>query len=494
MNDLKFRIAVLLNGAWRRRYLIVTPMLILPIVGALISHFDPPKYQAHTSMLIQETAKMNPFLEDLAVSTMLNDRMSALSTLLNSRHVLLSVAKERGMIDDSTSNNDAERIIRNLSSSLTVSLLGKDFIKIELKTSSPDGMKETLLSVSNHFIEQLLAPERSSIHDSSEFLSMHIETQRIALDHAESELAEFKNVHDTATPEIQTQSLNQLASLKQTLSEKEASLAGVEKSLGSLDAQLSKTNPVVGKIEEQIIQIRSDLTLLQSRYTDAHSAVQAQQRALKRLELERTQLLQQNTPNLNTNQLWDMASQLEGNKDSKTHPLLVTQMHNLQAARSQYEGLFEEVKSLKAMISKLQIEVHSFGDNSKSLERLQRQVNVKRQLYEELMTRYEMAQLTGSLGVFEQNKRVKIIDLPFTPGRPANLPTVVFVIIGWFAGLFLGIGVATILEIFDTRIRRQDELETITQAPLITFIPKIASDVKTRSNSTLNLREPSSPQ
>ncbi|MEF1341686.1 chain-length determining protein, partial [Vibrio rotiferianus] len=88
MNDLRSNLTAMLVGAWRRRYLIVLPMLILPILGLGVSRLLPTTYISHTSMLIQETAKLNPFLEDIAVSTMLKDRLSALSTLLKSRHVL----------------------------------------------------------------------------------------------------------------------------------------------------------------------------------------------------------------------------------------------------------------------------------------------------------------------------------------------------------------------------------------------------------------------
>ncbi len=96
MSDLRENLSVLLHGAWRRRYLIVVPMLVLPVLGFIISKLLPTSYVAHTSMLVQETAKMNPFLEDLAVSTQLKDRINALSTLLKSRHVLFSVAQEQG--------------------------------------------------------------------------------------------------------------------------------------------------------------------------------------------------------------------------------------------------------------------------------------------------------------------------------------------------------------------------------------------------------------
>ncbi|ENM5815501.1 chain-length determining protein [Vibrio mimicus] len=475
MNDLKFRLMVLLGAAWRQRYIIAIPLLILPIIGGIIGSLAPPRYQAHTSMLIQETAKMNPFLEDLAVSTMLNDRMNALTTLLKSRHVLKSVAESRGLITPEMSERDAESVIRSLSSNISISQLGKDFIKIELSANKPEGMKETLQAVSDQFIEQLLAPERSSIRDSSDFLTIHIEQRKQELELAESALAQFRNKHISSTPEMQTQVLNQLASLKQTLSEKEAELAGVEKSLGSLDQQLSKTNPVVGKIEEQIIAIRSELTLLQARYTDSHSAVQAKKRELDRLEAERHQMLQQEKKLMSSDQLWDMASRLPGAEKGEVQPLLITQLQNLQTTRGRYEALTEETRSLRTMIIQLEQQAYSFGDDAKQLQTLQREADMKRQLYDQLMERYEMAQLTGSLGIFEQNKRVKIIDIPYTPATTANLPVWVFVLAGWFAGVFLGSGLAIIFELFDTTIRRQDELERITKVPVLTVLPRIRS-------------------
>ncbi len=473
MNELKIRFIVILNSAWRQRYVIVIPILILPFIGYFIGKVAPTNYVSHTSMLIQETAKMNPFLEDIAVSTMLKERLNALSTLLKSRHVLTAVAKEHGLIDDSMAPAERDYIISKLSSSLTVTQPGKDFLKISLTAPNPTGMKELLESISEHFIEQLLAPERSSIQDSSEFLAIHIEKRREELDVAENELADFKNRYASVTPEMQSQALGRLASLKQSYAEKKAELAGVERSLGSLDQQLSKTNPVVGKIEDQIIEIRSELTLLKAKYTESHSAVQGKERELRRLENERSILLQMEQPNISSDQLWDIASSNKLKDLGEVQPLLVTQLQSLQLVRGRYESLTEETKSLKEMIARLEQEANSFGDNAKTMHRLVRNAEIKRQLYDELIQRYEMAQLTGSLGVFEQNKRVKIIDLPYTPSRPANLPAIIFVLAGLVAGIGLGAGVAILIELFDSSIRRKEEIELITNAPVITYLPKI---------------------
>ncbi|EHR0801941.1 GumC family protein [Vibrio parahaemolyticus] len=473
MSDLRENISVLLHGAWRRRYMIVIPMLVLPILGFGVSKLVPTTFVAHTSMLIQETAKMNPFLQDIAVSTMLKDRLSALSTLLKSRHVLYSVAKEQGLIDDDMGAKEQEFIIKDLASRLSVQQLGKDFIQIQLRSGKAQGMESMLTSVSNRFVEQLLAPERSSIKDSSHFLTIHINKRREELDKAEHAFAEYKNTYSHATPEMQAQSLTRLASLKQTLAEKEAELAGVTRSLGSLDQQLSKTNPVIGKIEEQIIEIRSELTLLRAKYTEAHSLVQGKLRELKRLEQERTVLLSSKQPELNSNQLWDIASNATVSSLGEAQPLLVSQLHQLQIMRSRFESLTEETISLQKMIQELESNAHRFGSTATEINRLARDVAVKREMYDDLVERYEMAQLTGSLGVFEENKRVKIIDAPFTPTIPSNLPSIVFIILGFIGGAGLGVGLAAILELADNSVRSRRALEKHLGVPVITTLPKV---------------------
>ena len=226
MNGLSYRFNLIFSGAWRQRYVIVIPILFFPIVGLIIGVTANKKYKNHTSMLIQETSKMNPFLEDFAVSAMLKERKDALQTLLHSRHILGSVAREMDLVTENSPPQEFDRIIQKLSNSLIVSFKGKDLIRIDYTTDSPTGMKDILNSVSQQFIEQLLAPERSSMSDSSRFLSQHLEYRKKELDQAESALATYKNLHATELPEFHLSNISRLTKLKQRLSEKESELAG----------------------------------------------------------------------------------------------------------------------------------------------------------------------------------------------------------------------------------------------------------------------------
>ena len=472
MNDLSYRFYRVFSGAWRRRYALITPILLLPVIGFLFANFSTQRYTAHTSLLIQETANMNPFLEDFAVSAMLKERMATMETLLHSRHILAKVAMQRGLIDQQTSAAKRDQVIQKLSSSLRVSMPSKDLIRIDFTSSKPERMKETLVSVSDQFIEQLLAPERSSMEDSTLFLEQQLELRRRDIEVAEQKLADFKDRFATDLPELHVGNISRFTQLKQQLSEKQAEMAGASKSLGGLDAQLSKTNPVIGRLEEQIVRLNGDLALLRSRYTDRHSEIQAVLRKLNSLETERQNNLKNNQQNIDTTKLWQIASNTEASGSDKTQqPLLISQLQSLQTSRNNVDRLEEEIKSLQIMISELEENLSGYGDLESALTKLERDQKVKRELYDELLNRYEMARITGSLSLFEQSKRVKIIDEPYTPTSPSNFPALIFVLAGLVGGIFLGISLAILLELSDNSVRYRSQLETITNLPVFGRIP-----------------------
>ncbi len=472
MSEMSYRVYRICAGAWRRRYAVAVPILVLPLVGLLVANMNAKYYTAHTSLLIQETANINPFMQDFAVSAMLKERIATIRTLLHSRHILAKVAERQGLIDANTDPEQVDRVVGRLSAALKVSMPGKDLIRIDYRSNSAKNMKQTLESVSEHFIEQLLAPERSSMRGSTEFLEQQLEQRRADLELAEQRLAEFKDRYVTDLPELHSINIARFTQLKQQLAEKQAAMAGASKSLGGLDAQLSKTNPVVGRLEEQIIRLNGDLALLRARYTDKHSKIQAVLRKLRSLEAERQNILASNPQNLDTSKLWQIANNVETiDGDPKRQPLLISQLESLQTSRNNVQGLEEEIKSLQSMIAELETQMSGYGDLERTLIKLERDLDVKRELYDELLKRYEMARITGSLSLFEQTSRVKVIDKPFTPSSPSNFPALIFVVAGFAGGIFLGIGLAIILEFLDTSVRYRSQLEQITGSAVFGRIP-----------------------
>lgn len=468
----------LLSMLWRRRYVIILPMLILPFLSSVIGAIIPKKYHSHTTLLLQETSKLNPFLADFSVSTQLQERMAALQALLHSRHMLTEVAVDMNLLSEGEQTPDS-RILNQLSSALRVELIGNDLIKIHLTQPDPARMAETLNVVSHHFVDNLLAPERSSIDASESFLKEQLQKQQQALRASELALAEFKRTHAGILPDQHKFNTEQLRDLKKSLTEKETLLAGASASLESLKTQLLKTNPILSSIEHQIVQITSELNQLLARYTDRHSRVIRARAKLRQLQAERADVLAV-TDTLKVrdfDQLWQLATRMNVDSDAltaaadKIQPLLVSQLEAVEGAKSRENQLSFEIAQIREQIAGLQTQVNQFADIEQQLTELMRDIATKKQVYDDLLKRHEMAKVTGSLGKFEQNDRIKVIDKPFTPGAPSNLPLFVFFIAGIFGGMALGLGIALILEVLNTAVYRRDTAETYLGVPVISRLP-----------------------
>ena len=299
-----------LAAAWRRRYLILIPFLLMPVVGGVVGFLSPKTYQTHTTILIQEAAKQNPFLKDLTVETNLKERMAALQALLHSRHILGSVALKTGLINKDMPGDEVTAKIAELSKSLQARLVGDDLVKIIYEAKDPTKMSETLGLVSVRFVERIVAPQRSSIVSSENFLFEELKQRKADLEESENRQAEYRSEFASELPELHASNVMRLGKLREALAVRTTELEGARASWKDLQDRLFKTNPVIGKIEERIVDVMSDLTILRSRYTDNHTKVQAVLRKLKSLRDERSKTLSasKHLKDGDLERLWNMAA------------------------------------------------------------------------------------------------------------------------------------------------------------------------------------------
>ncbi len=462
-------------GAWRRRYLLAICMLLLPLLGLLIGLLTPRQWQTHTSVLVQETAKLNPFLEDMSVSTNLEGRYSALQALLHSRYVLGGVAEELQLLRGDADPRQRDQVVSELSANLSLQLLGKDLLQLSYKSTHPEHMARTLQVVRERFLEQLLAPQQSSLSSSEDFLQQQLSERHADLQASERKLSEYKQKHAAELPDLLGSNVTSLRQLKEAAAQKRTELAGAEAAQASQEARLAQVNPVIGRLEEQIVSITSDLALLRARYTDEHSEVLAAQRKLHRLEEERSAQLQQakGLAGRDLEQLWRLASGSESADPNDKRTLLISQLEALQIANNRVVQLQKELLDQERLERDTASQVASYGEVERGMAELERDLSARRELYQDLQLRFEKARVTGALGRFEGPERIKVIDEAFQPLRPSNLPLSLFIVAGVVAGMLLGAGLALLSELTDSTIRRRDRLETLLEVPVISRLPCI---------------------
>nr|WP_294564767.1 hypothetical protein [uncultured Rhodopila sp.] len=459
---------VLLTGAWRQRYLIVTPMLFLPVLGGIAGHLAPKTYETKMTILIQEPGKLNPFLEDLSIKTNLKDRMPALQSLLTSRYVMQSVATDLGMIHPDSKEKLIDDVVADLAGAVTVQLTGQELVELHYKAATPAGIDKVLMRIGERFMERVEAPEDSSMRNSVTFLDKELAEARKRLEDAEGAVAEYRARNAQSLPDQRAGNLQRLATLRDALAEHEVKLAGAQTDFDTTRARLSQTDPVIGRLEQDIVTTRGDLAVLRSRYTDEHSKVQAALRKLQRLEEERASLVasgQQAAP-ADVDRMWNMAAVARKEGDG-SQPLLVSQVAMLEAARTRLQEMQSETENLRRSIAELSASVEASGDVEREFDKRQRSVTETLDLVQSLQKRFDMAKVTGELSRFQAPERIKVIDKPAVPTKPMKPLTVLFAVGGLAGGLFLGAGLAVLVELSDTTVRRIRQMEKLTGVPVL---------------------------
>ena len=226
------------------------------------------------------------------------------------------------------------------------------------------------------------------------------------------------------------------------------------------------------------IQVLSDLAVLRARYTDHHSKVQAALQKVRGLETERAKALRaaDSLKPQELERLWNLAASQTAPTEGAGQPLLVSQLQRLQEADSQVRGLEEEVASLEKERTALEVKVSAFGEHELRLSALERDISVKRRIHDDLAERHQKALVTGALGRAEESERVKLIDPPFTPTAPTNLPLIVFLAAGIAGGFAMGLGLALAAELMDTTVWRRDTVARLLDVPVLTRIPVLPND------------------
>jgi uncharacterized protein involved in exopolysaccharide biosynthesis len=470
---------LLLAAGWRRRFLICVPLLLLPPIGFVVGTFGAKSYEAQMTILVQEPAKLNPFLEDLAIGTRLMERMPVLASLAHSQQTLGTVATDLGLISTSTPKPARDAFTSNLSKNLTIQLIGEDLIEMRLRGASPEGLHQVLGGVGKRFIDKLVAPERSSIAGSVQFLQEQIAARRASLTQAEERLARFKTKSADRLPELHAANLERLAKLKEFLEERRTDLAGVTAEASDLRATLGATNPVVDRLEQDIVRLSSELALLRARYTDEHSSVQAVLTQLRRLEEERARTIALTTAIVEGNDLDRLRSLVVGTKaeGADTLPLLLSQFEQLQSVQRRESGLHKEIAQLERSVADLQDVVSGQTEVETQLARLERDLGTEREIYGALLKRFEMARVTGDLGRFEASERVQIIDEP-DEATPVGPSVLLFILAGLAGGVVLGVGLALMAEFGDDTVRHRSDLERVPDLRLLARLPKMPVETR----------------
>lgn len=276
------------------------------------------------------------------------------------------------------------------------------------------------------------------------FLEDQLDEMRIALERADQALLDFAQRNQVADLEQRIEmATNTLEDLNSRLSDVETELVQlssyktmIEKGQAA-DINLINESDQIRQLREQRAQMATEYASLSQRFKDDYPTL---------VELR--------------NQMDTISDQIAEERTLAIRGIL-----------SRYNMLTAEADSLREAIERRESSILALNQQGVQYNILKRDFETNRELYDGLLQR--MKEIGVAAGVQENN--IAVIDEALPPGGPFKPDLSRNMLLAVVLGLIAGVGLALVLEFFDSTIHRTEDLEALTGRPVLGLVPIVRS-------------------
>jgi polysaccharide chain length determinant protein (PEP-CTERM system associated) len=439
-----------IRGSWRFRWVGLAAAWAACLIGWVYVFAMPNVYEAKARVYVDSKTVLGPLLRGLALDPNVESELSVVRQALLSRPTLETVARKTDLDLRAKTPEAREGLLASLQKRIVV------VTEVRQRNSTTDGLYaisfqdhsrekslavvETLL---NTFVEETLGSKRTGQESAQRFLSDEIGELERRLTESEDRLAEFKKKNVGVMPGEGGDYFQRLQAEMSGLTNTRQSVALAESRRAELQRQLSGEDPFLfgidpgasqssgesGDLTFRIQEMESRLEEMLLRFTEKHPEVIAVKSTIDELkkkqqeEITRVQAGQRATGS--------MASSL------KSNPVYQGIESELKRVEVQLAELRADLSQRSSRVAGLQRLVDTVPEVEAELARLNRDYEITRTRYLELVERRETAKLSESA---EKQGVVKfqIIDPPAVGLEPVA-PNRILLLMGV---LIVGIGVA----------------------------------------------------
>ena len=466
----------------RRRWLLI---VILAIVGTPIAYgislLLPSVYKSQTLVMVQEPTVPKDFVREVA-NTNINQRLLTMEQQILSQSRLEPLIHQFGLYPLDISNRvPMEALVARLRSSIQVTPMRPreeadagtvPGFYVAVTMDNPRAAQDVCTAITSMFIQESARRRQEQTEDTTHFLDQQIKDAKANLDEQDGKLAEFQGRHLGSLPEEEPANLNVLTGLTSTLdaatqalirAQQDKSLAESMLSQQIAARQASRTGQNPETFGGQLAALQTQLASLQSKYTDSYPDVIKTKIEIEAIKKKMTESEDQN-------------KQAGSNQPEKTsiEPLefiqLRAQIHTdeqiIAQKTKQQEQIQEQIKSFQAR-------VQSSPAVEQEYKQLTRDHLTAFDLYSSLQKKRSDSVMASNLELRQEGEQFRVLDPASFSGTPSSPNRPLFALGGFGGGLGLGIGLAFLLEMRDTSLRTERDVEFLLRLPVLAMVPAI---------------------
>ncbi|MFT5221390.1 MAG: polysaccharide chain length determinant protein (PEP-CTERM system associated) [Gammaproteobacteria bacterium] len=466
LNQIKELVLHFARGIWRFRWYAVPVTWVIMLGGIAAVDQIKDQYKAETKVYMDSSSILKPLLRGLAVETDFTAIVQLMVRQLLSRPNLERAARQMDLDLDTDNAAELETLINQMRRDINIDANKRSGVYTitytDFHRERARKMVQTLLDI---FIEDTLGKSVVQSDSAMDFLTEQIAKYDLLLREAEDRREDFKRKNVGVIPGSGNNYFNQLKQNEISLEETRLELKELKDKKTQLDdqiaslvvdtsIQLSSKTSLDLRIEEQ--EARLDDMLLQ--YTDEHPDVINSQHVLKLLRERKA---------------------IEAAEAEEQRPATIVDnpiYQELQIALSQTEVLITTLNTRINSMVKKQAELTRLVEIAPKVEaelqRLNRDYDVHKKNYTQLVSRREQAKISEDVESGTEQVKFRVIEPPFAPQKAVFPNRPLFDLGVLVVALGIGFGLSLLISLFQPVFYTTRDLQNSLGGSVLGSIPK----------------------
>jgi polysaccharide chain length determinant protein (PEP-CTERM system associated) len=463
----------------RRKWLLIVPVAVSVLVGALLALFWPKTYMSEAEIGIA-APRLSPELLKGVSSLDAQERQRAISQQLLSRAVLERVVREEKINPDRPVEESAgwlrSKVLINVDKPIGANVENKnglDSFKLGWIDETPERAQAVANRLAYVFVEENSKHQTERAENTSEVLGQQLQASQERLNQLEAQLRVKKEANMGRLPDQINANVAMVNGLRQQLESLSVQIRSEQDRLSMIDSQIDSmrqgigTAPLTSAVQDQIRALQTRIAGLQQQLaqekalgkTDKHPDVVSLQ---SDIEAARAELNASKQPAGNNREQLLLADPVYRQRIAERETSK-QRIRTLQAAESQ----------ARAQIASYQSRVDAAPMVEQDLASVTRDVELERERYKTLKGNYDSARSAEDLARKQGGERFSVL-YPAYPGQPANpgQPIKLFAMTLAF-GFVLGGVLVVGREFLDRSVHDARALQSEFAVPVIGEIPRI---------------------
>jgi polysaccharide chain length determinant protein (PEP-CTERM system associated) len=493
----------LLIAAWRYRWGAVAVAWLVCGIGWVGVYTIPNQYEASARLYVDADAVLTPLLRGLSIDSSLSSQLDVLQRTLLSRPNLEKLVSNTDLDLAITGPSDLEALVLRLGTDIKITPQTRNLFTISYRNTTPKLAFDVVQTILTTFIESKTGNNRSEMENAQLFLQQQIAQYETQLRAAERKRADFRAKYLDLLP-MGDNGGNRLDQAQATLRQLQGQLADEVAKRELLNRELTSTPQLIVTETEaaapgvaaagtpaaaaaaalkdaRVEAAQNELNDLRLRYTENHPDVVAARHRLEALTAQaQTQAAAAAKAAEDASAARAAAAAAAAKAaDSDASKAAAAAAAAARASKSLPNPIYEQVKvrlyETESTIASLQRQIADATRERDRLEEmarsapgvqaefinLNRDYDVLRKNYDELLGRREQMRIATSAEADADKIKIQVIDPPQVPQNPVAPKRTLLVSAVLAAGLAAGIAIAVLLVQFDQSFHTIDELRDL---------------------------------